>query len=183
MLLHVFLCRCLDNVSTAINIGISCNLLEADFEKQGRLFQLDKDQSTSIESIQQVLNEAHTVVDETRAKEPNANFGLAVHSDAWKKLMNEEDESKDSKKTPKLEDGDANRIAALDSFFKLTQSCRSVIACRLEPKEKAQIVEEMKRRTGKVCLAIGDGNNGQQQDSREDDIHLDSICDSTVRLT
>ena len=47
----------------------------------------------------------------------------------------------------------------LDRFFALCQLCQSVIACRLEPKEKADIVDEMRERTGKTCLAIGDGNN------------------------
>jgi len=37
-----------DNVSTAINIGISCNLLEADMEGEGRLFQFDKDAASTL---------------------------------------------------------------------------------------------------------------------------------------
>ena len=38
----------------------------------------------------------------------------------------------------------------LDEFFELCELCQSVIACRLEPKEKADIVDQMRERTGKT---------------------------------
>jgi phospholipid-transporting ATPase len=38
-------------------------------------------------------------------------------------------------------------------------NCRSVICCRVSPIQKAEIVEQVKRITGQVTLAIGDGAN------------------------
>ena len=38
-------------------------------------------------------------------------------------------------------------------------NCRSVICCRVSPMQKAEIVEQVKRMTGQVTLAIGDGAN------------------------
>ena len=43
-----------------------------------------------------------------------------------------------------------------------------MVACRLEPKEKADIVDQMRERTGKTCLAIGDGNNDTLMIKRAD---------------
>lgn len=38
-------------------------------------------------------------------------------------------------------------------------NCRSVICCRVSPMQKAEIVEQVKRMTNQVTLAIGDGAN------------------------
>jgi len=66
-------------------------------------------------------------------------FGIALHGEVWKKLLTNDQ--------------------LLDDFFDLASHCRSVIACRLEPKEKADIVARVKAREQTPCLAIGDGNN------------------------
>ena len=62
----------------------------------------------------------------------------------------------------------SKELTLLDRFFTLCQSCQSVVACRLEPKEKADIVDQMRERTGKTCLAIGDGNNDTLMIKRAD---------------
>eukprot|EP00954_Amorphochlora_amoebiformis_P006629 519429-Amorphochlora_amoeboformis.AAC.1 len=48
-----------------------------------------------------------------------------------------------------------------EDFFELASMCKSVIACRCTPLQKAWVVEEMRERTGAVCLAIGDGGNDE----------------------
>jgi len=48
-----------------------------------------------------------------------------------------------------------------EDFFELASKCKSVIACRCTPLQKAWVVEEMRKRTGSVCLAIGDGGNDE----------------------
>lgn len=163
-----------DNVSTATNIAISCNLLEADMEREGRLFKLDRDDATSVAHIADVIREAQRTIAQMRAIDPATDFGLALHSDAWKMLYNAEDEPPTKTKEGGREQKTKTKSIAhtpaevalqqstLSAFFELTASCRSVIASRLEPREKAAIVEEMRRRTGLVCLAIGDGNNDEQ---------------------
>jgi len=46
-----------------------------------------------------------------------------------------------------------------DDFLFLATACRTVICCRATPKNKAQLVEFIKRKTKAVTLAIGDGAN------------------------
>ena len=46
-----------------------------------------------------------------------------------------------------------------NDFLDIATACRSVICCRATPKNKAQIVEFVKRKTKEVTLAIGDGAN------------------------
>ncbi|CAF1156268.1 unnamed protein product [Adineta steineri] len=44
-------------------------------------------------------------------------------------------------------------------FLKLAISCKTVICCRVSPKQKAEIVELVKQSTDAITLAIGDGAN------------------------
>ena len=37
--------------------------------------------------------------------------------------------------------------------------CKCVVACRLDPKQKAEIVQAFRRKTKKITLAVGDGAN------------------------
>lgn len=46
-----------------------------------------------------------------------------------------------------------------DDFLKLAMTCCTVICCRATPKNKALVVDFVKRNTGAVTLAIGDGAN------------------------
>ena len=46
-----------------------------------------------------------------------------------------------------------------NDFLDIATSCKSVICCRATPKNKAQIVDFVKRKTKDVTLAIGDGAN------------------------
>jgi len=104
-------------------------------------------------------------------------------SDKKKKAEGEKETEggkKKSKKADKGDDKDSNKdkddssaspssassssdSTLLDHFFTLCSSCQSVIACRLEPKEKADIVDQMRDRTKRTCLAIGDGQPLTQQ--------------------
>ena len=61
-------------------------------------------------------------------------------------------------------DGESLRFAlevtsTRELFLKLGTFCKSVICCRVSPKQKAQVVRLVKRGLGKMCLAIGDGAN------------------------
>ena len=47
-------------------------------------------------------------------------------------------------------------------FFELAGRCKSVVACRFKPDQKAKMVTEIKTRNNAVTLAIGDGNNDEQ---------------------
>ncbi|KAI3812673.1 hypothetical protein L1987_17386 [Smallanthus sonchifolius] len=60
-------------------------------------------------------------------------------------------------------DGKALEIALTndikDDFLQLAVNCASVICCRVSPKQKALITRLVKKYTGKMTLAIGDGAN------------------------
>lgn len=53
-----------------------------------------------------------------------------------------------------------------EAFYELASMCKSVICCRLTPKQKATIVAEFGRK-GHVTLAIGDGGNVSDQSKQE----------------
>jgi magnesium-transporting ATPase (P-type) len=116
-----------------------------------------------VANIAAVIREARRTIAQMRAADPAAEFGLALHSDAWKLLYDAEDEQptskrkdgrKDQRMKKKLTAHTPAEVAlqrsTLSAFFDLAASCRSLIASRLEPREKAAIVEEMRRRTGLV---------------------------------
>jgi len=44
-------------------------------------------------------------------------------------------------------------------FFRVALLCRSVICCRVSPKQKSQVVQLSKTMGPWICLSIGDGAN------------------------
>lgn len=127
-----------DTVATAINIGLSCNLLDFTMESSGRLIILDKNITNAHDLMAAIRDAAQRI--ESESQRSSLPFGMAIHGEVWKIIVHH-----------------GGPLA--DSFFDLAARCKSVIACRLEPKEKAAIVEQVKLRQGVPCLAIGDGNN------------------------
>jgi magnesium-transporting ATPase (P-type) len=68
-----------DNVATAINIGISCNLLEADMENEGRLFKFDKEVANA-EAIRRTIDEAERhIITVLKDEKLSPIFGIALH--------------------------------------------------------------------------------------------------------
>jgi magnesium-transporting ATPase (P-type) len=57
---------------------------------------------------------------------------------------------------------DENYCKFRDILFDIAMDCKSVIACRLTPLQKALIVKEVKQRRNIIALAIGDGANDEQ---------------------
>eukprot|EP00466_Bigelowiella_natans_P009003 jgi/Bigna1/87603/estExt_fgenesh1_pg.C_220081 len=240
-----------DNVATAINIGISCNLLEADMTKEGRLFVFDDfdkkhkdltpaetDSSEYKNAVRDLLEsngayyererlkaeekarseerteaESHicsrciVVGEEMRLKEETENqvkrafimrkkacvldrqfdealskvpalrnkyqgqpLGLAMHGNVWKVVAHYKTQRATNEvltsSMPSLQDGKSGGgvteevdMSIEGKFYRLAKECKSVLGCRLEPKEKAEIVKLMQRRENVPTLAIGDGNN------------------------
>jgi len=52
-----------------------------------------------------------------------------------------------------------NYANIIDKFTQLALSCKCVVSCRLQPNQKAQIVNLIQKETGLVTLSIGDGAN------------------------
>ncbi|OAO16472.1 phospholipid-transporting atpase [Blastocystis sp. ATCC 50177/Nand II] len=48
---------------------------------------------------------------------------------------------------------------ATPNFFKDAIRCKAVICCRITPKQKADIVAHVKKASGRVVMAVGDGGN------------------------
>ena len=46
-----------------------------------------------------------------------------------------------------------------ETFWKLIQKSRSIVCCRCTPVQKSNIVDFVQKKSGKLCLAIGDGGN------------------------
>lgn len=167
-----------DQLTTAQNIAISCNLLDAEMSNEGRLFTFDRNLDTP-EAIEAALGKCTRRMQKLMAKHQAEGFGslpvfgLCVHGDVFKTLQEEHAHHRKLQKeaaaggaaSPAPSANSASALSAasqgslLHRFFDLASKCRSVIACRLEPKEKADIVRLMKKRTGAVTMAVGDGNN------------------------
>ena len=214
-----------DNVATAINIGISCNLLEADMTNEGRLFIFDdfekaqkdltEDEMKSSEfkahvarlareagvdaprmSVSRVIGDGElaspadessldiqqqAIIDAAkrefvmrkktaflsgqleraieriprlREKFPGQPLGMALHGNVWKVVANAIEEAAEN---PSAKVGDSLSVVSL--FYQLGKECKSVLGCRLEPNEKAEIVKLIQTKEGVPTLAIGDGNN------------------------
>mmetsp|Transcript_4962 Transcript_4962/g.11926 ORF Transcript_4962/g.11926 Transcript_4962/m.11926 type:complete len:834 (+) Transcript_4962:908-3409(+) len=48
-----------------------------------------------------------------------------------------------------------------ERFFHLASLCKSVVACRCTPRQKALVIREIKKRKGSCVLAVGDGGNDE----------------------
>jgi len=51
--------------------------------------------------------------------------------------------------------------ALKDKFLNFSLACHAVVACRLQPSQKATVVKSIKEETGCITLAIGDGANDE----------------------
>lgn len=118
-----------DKTETAINIGFSCNLLTTDME---------------------------LLVLSTSNREDTAK----LLEDTLDRLVAE---SGQDKKYALVIDGTTLKYglenATRDKVLSLGMRCASVICCRVSPKQKAQVVNLVKKGLKVMTLAIGDGAN------------------------
>jgi len=121
-----------DKVETAINIGFSCKLLD----KKQKIFEVDCRETEAL------MSRLHEIEKEIIAK----NYGSEDRPYAMvitgQSLINCETE------------------AAQNKLYSVFKKARVVVACRVSPKQKKDIVELVKSRVhNAVTLAIGDGAN------------------------
>eukprot|EP00466_Bigelowiella_natans_P013751 jgi/Bigna1/56260/estExt_Genewise1Plus.C_900001 len=164
-----------DKRETAKNIGMACNLIEPDMialkkpkDVTGK-GALDKFRINSAEALSQnrlieitgkwaklkIDNKALLKLFRMIDKNGDGNVSLSELKMILKYLKLPTDHQ--------LLDtlSDYELFALKEQFFELASKCKSVIACRCTPSQKAWIVEEMRERTGAVTLAIGDGGNDE----------------------
>lgn len=118
-----------DKKETAINIGYSCKLLS------DQLLNLTLDEATLDDTRRQLREHCQTFGDSLR-KENLAS--LIIEGRTLKFAL-----------SPSCQ----------QDFLDLAVSCKTVICCRVSPKQKAEVVELVKRSTDEITLAIGDGAN------------------------
>ena len=119
-----------DKIETAINIGISCRLLNVEMETfiiDGKSSKRVMDQITSARRDQKM----------TELVRENA---VIVAGDSLIKIT--------------------KNLRVKQEFLELAQAAKVVIACRVSPKQKAEIVTMVRlNNPGVTTLAIGDGAN------------------------
>lgn len=125
-----------DKTETAINIGFSCNLLTTDMELLILKANSRADTSQLLDDTLHKLNKEA----ETDAEVANGDRKYALVIDGTT-----------------LKYGLEN--ATRDKVLALGMRCASVICCRVSPKQKAQVVNLVKKGLKVMTLAIGDGAN------------------------
>ena len=119
-----------DKLETAINIGFACDLLNSSMSI---LVVEGHNYSDIKEFLEKSLNAA------TSARESEDVLGLVVDGERLHAI---------------LEDHLLREL-----FLQLSIKCKSVICCRVSPKQKADVVLLVKQNVDSVTLAIGDGAN------------------------
>lgn len=137
-----------DKRETAINIGFACSVLRDDMVQ----FVVDAD-----------LPDVRALESEGKKKEADA---LAMQK-VGQQLQDALNELREKEKWTAVEgaliiDGKALSFAlsdqVQDKFVAVGTSCKSVLCCRVSPKQKTQVTA-LVRKQGFVTLAIGDGAN------------------------
>ena len=121
-----------DKLETAINIGVSCRLLSKSME----LLQLDEESlyltSMKLASYLQTYQDSFGKTSD--------NLALIISGNSLLHIMN---------------DSNMSRV-----FLELCRACKAVVACRLNPTQKAELVRMVKSASFQpLTLAIGDGAN------------------------
>lgn len=125
-----------DKTETAINIGFSCNLLTTDMELL--ILRSDNRADTAKlldNTLEKLDKEAQTELNTTTGER---KYALVIDGTTLKYGLEN---------------------ATREKVLSLGMRCSSVICCRVSPKQKAQVVNLVKKGLKVMTLAIGDGAN------------------------
>ncbi|KAI9001934.1 hypothetical protein BC832DRAFT_533113, partial [Gaertneriomyces semiglobifer] len=133
-----------DKIETAINIGFASNLLSGGMTlviiKGSSGVNSDADKVAPAQHRKQVTLPALAPKPQTASpQKPQQEIALIIDGDAIHDVM----ECKENQM----------------NFLKFATRCKSVICCRVSPKQKAQCVKLVKKGQKVMCLAVGDGAN------------------------
>jgi len=126
-----------DKKETAINIGYACNLLTPDMKDNNLLHDIDHNNFKEI--FQQMDREKGNLM--VKSGNPAKN-GMVITGRTVEAIFESDQEIQ-------------------DAFVRFALNCHSIVACRLQPSQKARIVRAIKEGTGCITLAIGDGANDE----------------------
>lgn len=119
-----------DKIETAINIGYSCELLVQDME----VFVVDAARSNDIR------NQITQARRDQKLTELSRKSAVIVAGESLLKILQNE--------------------LMLEEFYELADNASVLMACRVSPMQKAQIVAMVRQKNKKcISLAIGDGAN------------------------
>jgi phospholipid-translocating ATPase len=122
-----------DKTETAINIGFACNLLTTDMEL---LILRSSNRVDTAQLLQDTLDKLNK--EESAAVAQDKKYALVIDGTTLKYALEN---------------------ATRDKVLALGMRCASVICCRVSPKQKAQVVNLVKKGLKVMTLAIGDGAN------------------------
>jgi phospholipid-transporting ATPase len=137
-----------DKQDTAIEIAKSCKLIDETMHIL--------DLSTDPDSVEERLKDVGEQLGVENFEDPNSGIDLEKIND-FVKEMTEQDLSI-------IVDGSTLEVILADEdlsklFFLISVAAKSVVCCRVSPKQKAKVVQ-LTRKNGKwVTLSIGDGAN------------------------
>ncbi|CAF1163949.1 unnamed protein product, partial [Rotaria sordida] len=118
-----------DKKETAVNIGYSCKLLS------DQMLNLTLDETTRDDTQRQLRQHCQQFGDSLRKENPAS---LVIEGKTLKYALH---------------------ASCRQDFLDVAMSCKTVICCRVSPKQKAEVVELVKKSTEAITLAIGDGAN------------------------
>jgi len=140
-----------DKEETAINIAIACNLILSSDQMEQVI--VNSSTATSLDKLKEILTG------------DNSNDGF----DGVYNNNNDDNNSKRSNGSKKskalIVDGSSLLLIMKDKeikklFLQFSQTCKSVICCRMSPDQKREIVDLIKIGIPTSCtLAVGDGSN------------------------
>lgn len=121
-----------DKMETAIEIAKSCNLFDSKMTEL--MFSFD-----SLDLITQTLDSELKYLELKELFHEDETIAVVVDGSTLQIIF------QDSKIT--------------DNFFKLCRASKSVVCCRVSPKQKSDIVENYMKSQKGICIGIGDGAN------------------------
>jgi phospholipid-transporting ATPase len=133
-----------DKQETAENIGFACNLLT---EEMDRIYLVDD----RVEELKRAVDDANLKWQYTKSEVPCEKLSLIVDGKALFVVMR-------AVENPAATSAEVDLMLA---FLELAKMCKAVIACRVSPDQKRQIVAMVRlhSKPTPLTLSIGDGAN------------------------
>jgi len=155
-----------DKVETAINIGRSCRLITDEMHNKNgstTLIVIDIDEMLEADvarkETKEALDKALAAV-ENNTPEEKHNQGLVLSGKALGFVFPIRKRDKFGKEIPPTKEEAAEEKVAQEQLLKICVNCSAVLCCRVSPKQKAQMVDLVKKNIeGSITLSIGDGAN------------------------
>jgi phospholipid-transporting ATPase len=150
-----------DKQETAINIGLSCSLINNNMDLI--IFGEEETKGTAEGLIQFIDNQLNIIKQKLPKKYADAPFPPKItFRNKWSGKQ-EDIRQKFIPPTGLVIDGKLLEFALKDDikikFLELATLCQAVICCRVSPLQKALVVKLVKNNIDAITLAIGDGAN------------------------